>query len=84
MSQQSVPEGGGDNRLEPSGTAARAGMPRWVKLFGIVLAALILLGVLVMVASGGQHGPGRHRPSTLGTAAAATASVALPLSGGQA
>ena len=33
--------------------------PRWVKVFGIVAAVLALL-VLVLVLSGGGHGPGRH------------------------
>jgi hypothetical protein len=40
------------------------GMPRWVKLAGIIALVLILLVVVVMVAGvGGQHGPGRHMPS---------------------
>ncbi len=40
------------------------GMPRWVKLAGIIALILILLLVVLMVAGvGGQHGPGRHLPS---------------------
>ncbi|MQA88741.1 MAG: hypothetical protein GEU90_00705 [Gemmatimonas sp.] len=40
------------------------GTPRWVKVFGAVLIALILLLVLVRLTGiGGRHGPGRHLPS---------------------
>lgn len=34
--------------------------PRWVKVSAIVAAAVI--GVLVVVALAGGHGPGRHDP----------------------
>ena len=40
-----------------------AGTPRWVKLSGIVTLVLLVLVVIVMVASGRNHGPGRHMPS---------------------
>jgi preprotein translocase subunit SecG len=33
--------------------------PRWVKVFGIV-SAVILLVVLVLLLTGSNHGPGRH------------------------
>lgn len=36
------------------------GIPRWVKIFGIVALAVIVLVVILMIASGGEHGPGRH------------------------
>jgi Mn2+/Fe2+ NRAMP family transporter len=37
--------------------------PRWVKIFGIVVLALILLVAVVIVTGlGGEHGPGRHTP----------------------
>ena len=39
------------------------GTPRWVKVFGIIALVLVLLVVILMVASGGSHGPGRHLPS---------------------
>ncbi|MFP8958981.1 hypothetical protein ACLIYP_00110 [Streptomyces nanhaiensis] len=39
------------------------GIPRWVKVSGIVAAVLVALVVLVMLLSGGEHGPGRHLPS---------------------
>jgi hypothetical protein len=40
-----------------------AGVPRWVKIFVITTLALVLLTVVVMLLSGGQHGPGRHLSS---------------------
>jgi hypothetical protein len=36
------------------------GMPRWVKVSGILLAVLVLLLVVVLLISGGGHGPRRH------------------------
>jgi hypothetical protein len=36
-------------------------MPRWVKIAGIVVLALLLLFlVLQLIGIGGGHGPGRH------------------------
>lgn len=40
---------------------AVASMPRWVKVFGAVVIALIGLVVIMMLAGG--HGPGAHMPS---------------------
>ena len=39
------------------------GMPRWVKVFLIVGAALLIVAVVVFLIGGGQHGPGRHLSS---------------------
>jgi hypothetical protein len=44
-------------------SAVYPGTPRWVKVFGIVVLILVLLGAGITVAGGGQHGPGRHMPS---------------------
>jgi hypothetical protein len=38
-------------------------MPRWVKVSGIVTLVLVLLVVIVMLVTGGNHGPSRHMPS---------------------
>ena len=38
--------------------------PRWVKVSGIVVIILVLLVVAIMFISGGEHGPGRHMPSS--------------------
>jgi hypothetical protein len=35
-------------------------MPRWVWVSAIVVGALIAVAVVVMLISGGQHGPGLH------------------------
>lgn len=48
-----------DSPLEP-GTAQRPGTPRWVIGIGVALVAALLIAVVVMVVSGGQHGPGMH------------------------
>jgi hypothetical protein len=38
-----------------------AGTPRWVKVFGLVVLALLALFVVLHLAGlGGGHGPGRH------------------------
>jgi hypothetical protein len=39
------------------------GIPRWVKVFGIIALVLVLLVIIMMFAGGGSHGPGRHLPS---------------------
>lgn len=38
-----------------------SGTPRWVKVFGLVALALVLLFVVLQLTGvGGDHGPGRH------------------------
>ena len=45
-------------------TSVRPGIPRWVKVFGIIVIVLVLLvGIIMVTGIGGQHGPGRHIPS---------------------
>ncbi|MFC4711755.1 hypothetical protein [Planococcus dechangensis] len=34
--------------------------PRWLKVFGLIAIALILLVIAIMLFGGGNHGPGRH------------------------
>ena len=80
-----MPQEGDQAEPERADTGAgRPGVPRWVKMLGIVAAALLLLLLIVILASGGQHGPGRHRSSSLGPPAAAmpAASVAVETASG--
>lgn len=52
-----------DGTAEPDpGSPEHPGMPRWVKVSGVVVGVLILLAVVAMFIGGGQHGPGRHAP----------------------
>jgi hypothetical protein len=37
-------------------------VPRWVKISGLIVLAVILLVVVVMALAGAQHGPDRHVP----------------------
>jgi hypothetical protein len=46
-----------------SDRGSTTGTPRWVKVFGIAVIVLVLLVAVMMVAAGGDHGPGRHVPS---------------------
>ncbi len=52
-----------DSREE---SATDTGMPRWVKILGIIALVVILLLVVMLVGGGGHgpggHGPGRHTP----------------------
>jgi hypothetical protein len=38
------------------------GMPRWVKVSGVIAIVLALLVVIIVLVSGGEHGPRRHLP----------------------
>ena len=46
----------------PSPVETKPGMPRWVKVSGIIAIVLALVVVIVVLVSGGEHGPGRHLP----------------------
>lgn len=47
---------------EPSREQA-PGMPRWVKIAGVVAVVVVLLLFAVLVFGGGQHGPSIHMPA---------------------
>jgi len=38
------------------------GIPRWMKVFGIIALIVVLLVVIIMLTSGGLGGPGGHTP----------------------
>ena len=56
-----------------------AGVPRWVKVFVVTALGLALLMVVVMLVSGGQHGPGRGQPAVAGQARQHPVRQLLPL-----
>jgi hypothetical protein len=41
-------------------TEGAEGTPRWVRLFLAVALTVVLVGVVLVLLSGGRHGPGRH------------------------
>jgi hypothetical protein len=45
-------------------SSPKVGMPRWVKVSGIIVGVLVLLAVILVLTGvlGGQHGPARHIP----------------------
>jgi hypothetical protein len=54
-----------ENDARGADPSAYPGMPRWVKVFGIIAIALVLLVLFVILSGiGGPHGPGRHLPSS--------------------
>ena len=41
---------------------APPGMPRWVKVFGVVVVLLVLVLLAMLLFGPGEHGPRRHAP----------------------
>jgi hypothetical protein len=59
------------------------GMPRWVKVSGIIVAVLVLLLVIVLLISGSEHGPRRHLSGGAGgVAPRSSVTASLTVSGG--
>ena len=56
-----------ESGTDPAKGLEPPGLPRWVKISGAVLLLLLLAVILVMIASGGKHGPGRHGAQGAGT-----------------
>jgi hypothetical protein len=58
------------------------GMPRWLKVSGIIVAVLVLLLVIVLLVSDG-HGPRRHSSGGVAShAPRSSVTASLTLSGG--
>ncbi|MDQ0256370.1 hypothetical protein J2S74_003790 [Evansella vedderi] len=38
------------------------GIPSWVKVSAFIAVIVVLLIVMIMLITGGEHGPGRHLP----------------------
>ena len=50
--------------LHKTGPPAYPGIPRWVKVLGIVVIVLaLLIAIALATGLGGPHGPARHAPS---------------------
>ena len=53
-------QGPADDVTDVPPASERRGVPRWVKVFGAVAAAVLVVLLALMLLSGGTHGPGRH------------------------
>lgn len=76
MKDETVP-GRDDNSVVPD-RGSPPGMPRWVKVFGVIAGIVALLIIAAMFIVGGEHGPGRHLHGGESSAARIT-----PSSGGE-
>lgn len=56
--------------------------PRWVKVLGVTVLALIVLMAVFMLATGVQHGPGMHMPPASVTDAGDTSVHTAPVQHG--
>ena len=54
-----------DRTNDGRGLEAPPPVPRWVWVSAVVVGVLVVLGFVVMLVSGGQHGPGQHTSSGL-------------------
>lgn len=54
--------GNSDETTSRTSAGGPPGIPKWLKVSGIVVAILILLLVIAVLIVGGDHGPGRHTP----------------------
>ena len=52
------------NDTEEPALGSTAGAPRWVKVLGIMALVLVMVAVVLLLAGGGSHGPGRHISSS--------------------
>lgn len=52
-----------------------AGLPRWVKISGIVAIIVVLLLAVMLLVGGGEHGPSRHSQSGAAVGPASSLSV---------
>ena len=64
MTDPSVDAGTGDDTVVGPDRGSTTGTPRWVKVFGAIAVAVVLLFVILLLARGpGGHGPSRHTGS---------------------
>ena len=49
-----------DAAAEDDDPYAGTGIPRWVRVLGIIALVVVVAFIVLMVAGGGEHTPGRH------------------------
>ncbi len=49
----------------------REGIPRWLKVLGLLALVVVVLAFLIMLIGGGEHGPQRHGAGADAVAASA-------------
>ena len=56
----------GDDTVAARDRQSIMGTPRWVKVFGTIISAVVLLVLILLLTRGpgGRHGPSRHAPSS--------------------
>jgi len=54
-----IPEPSNDRQADRNSGPA-PGLPRWLKVSGIVVAAVVAVALIVSLATGTEHGPGLH------------------------
>ena len=54
-----IPEPSNDNQGDRN-SGQPPGLPGWLKVSGIVVAAVIAVALIVSLATGTEHGPGLH------------------------
>jgi hypothetical protein len=52
--------GNENNQGDRPGMPPPPGVPRWLKVSGIVVAAVVLVALIVSLATGTEHGPDLH------------------------
>ena len=68
-------DSGDETAVGPS-RESDAGLPRWVKVSGIIaIIVVLLLAVILLTGGGGEHGPSRHAQSGDARAAASFSSA---------
>lgn len=55
------------------------GTPRWVRVLGIAAVVLVILLGVLLLSSGGSHGPGRHAASGAVPGTTSPSSAAEPV-----
>ena len=60
------------------GAESPPGAPRWVKVAGLIVLVVAVVLVVVMLAVGGEHGPGRHTGAESAAATSASRTLGGP------